>query len=210
MKKVVLRKVRFAPQKAAWTFWVLACEGLIVLEYAKSPSHQEVRRRVARVVWVDEKRPDDGKEPTAMRCGPVSWFLKAIFFDGGFSVEILGVFLRGGGALSRVRKRGGSRVDEVTGGFHPAVLGYLRIVEVPDYLINFRETIQDPFPSNPFVWRSWRLAWWWVSNRFWNKNDMMNPQNISTFSAGVLKTILFVTLTSNLMLELWWISTQQE
>jgi len=70
---------------------------LCPLKYAKLPSHQEVRRRVARVVWVDEKRPDDGKEPTAMRCGPVSWFLKTIFLDGGFSVEILGAFFSGVG-----------------------------------------------------------------------------------------------------------------
>ncbi len=48
-----------------------------------SHGHQEVRRRVARVVWVDEKRLDDGKEPTAMHCGPVSWFVED-FFDGGF------------------------------------------------------------------------------------------------------------------------------
>lgn len=98
MKKWCFLKSDLPPQKAAWTFWVLPCEGLIVsIEYAKLPSHQEVRRRVARVVWVDEKRPDDGKEPTAMRCGPVSWFLKTIFLDGGFSAEIFGVSFSGVG-----------------------------------------------------------------------------------------------------------------
>ena len=98
---------------------------LCPLKYAKLPSHQEVRRRVARVVWVDEKRPDDGKEPTAMRCGPVSWFLKTIFLDGGFSVEILGAFFFLGWVTIKgeEKKKGGSRVGQVTEGFHPAVLG---------------------------------------------------------------------------------------
>lgn len=95
---MVLPKVRFAPpKKVLGLFGFYHVKASLCLKYAKLPSHQEVRRRVARAVWVDEKRPDDGKEPTAMRCGPVSWFLKTIFLDGGFSVEILGAFFFWGG-----------------------------------------------------------------------------------------------------------------